>query len=165
MSSWFKRSSSAEPANAAAANGKPLLLIGFNEATQKWEVGQEALAALKAIPGPLCTISVCGRARQGKSFLLNAIIEDLRGEFGAEFAQRVAVTAATGIAATHIQGSTLNSALGCGERVAGPQSELWWQLGGSGMDFYPSKAPACPADKNEYPGLQPALFAQARHAR
>lgn len=65
-----------------------------------------------------------GDAGTGKSFLLNAIIEDLRDEFGADFGQRVAVTAATGIAATHIQGSTLNSALGCGER--GRRHE--WQL-------------------------------------
>jgi hypothetical protein len=75
-SSWFKRGSSApaEPSNAQAAQGKPLLLIGFNEATSSWEVGQEAMRVLQTIPGPLCTISVCGRARQGKSFLLNQIL-------------------------------------------------------------------------------------------
>jgi hypothetical protein len=37
-------------------------------------VGQEAMRVLQTIPGPLCTISVCGRARQGKSFLLNQIL-------------------------------------------------------------------------------------------
>jgi hypothetical protein len=79
MSSWFKRGSSAEPANAAAAQGQPLLLIGFNDRTNKWEVGQEALRALKGIAGPLCTISVCGRARQGKSFLLNQMLGKFTG--------------------------------------------------------------------------------------
>ncbi|KAL4451826.1 hypothetical protein ABPG75_007488 [Micractinium tetrahymenae] len=67
-----------------------------------------------------------GDAGTGKSFLLNAIIEDLRDEFGAEFGQRVAVTAATGIAATHIQGSTLNSALGCGApRTMNDFGRMW----------------------------------------
>jgi hypothetical protein len=79
MSSWFKRGGSAEPANAAAAQGQPLLLIGFNDSTQKWEVGQDALKALRSISGPLSTISVCGRARQGKSFLLNQMINRLTG--------------------------------------------------------------------------------------
>lgn len=79
MASWFKRGSSAEPANAAAAQGQPLLLIGFNDSTNKWEVGQEALRALKGIAGPLCTISVCGRARQGKSFLLNQMLGKFTG--------------------------------------------------------------------------------------
>jgi hypothetical protein len=81
--SWFRRGSSVDPsaaANAAAAaNGKPLLLIGFNEAIQKWEVGQEAVAALRAIPGPLASVSVCGRARQGKSFILNTVLGRLTG--------------------------------------------------------------------------------------
>ncbi|WIA08464.1 hypothetical protein OEZ85_007901 [Tetradesmus obliquus] len=77
-SSWFRRGSTssavAEPSNAQAAQGKPLVLIGFNEATSSWEVGQEAMRVLQTIPGPLCTVSVCGRARQGKSFLLNQIL-------------------------------------------------------------------------------------------
>jgi hypothetical protein len=80
--SWFRRSSSSEPGNtinAAAAQGQPLLLIGFNESTEQWEVGQDALRALKDISGPLCTISVCGRARQGKSFLLNQMIGKFTG--------------------------------------------------------------------------------------
>ena len=51
----------------------------------------------------------------GKSVLLNHIISELRERYGEDdFRASVAVTAATGIAATHISGVTLHSALGCG---------------------------------------------------
>ncbi|GAB4819356.1 hypothetical protein N2152v2_006402 [Parachlorella kessleri] len=50
----------------------------------------------------------------GKSFLLNHIITHLREQYGSDFPASVAVTAATGIAATHISGTTLHSTLGCG---------------------------------------------------
>lgn len=84
MASWFRKSGvgaggGAEPANAAAAAGKPLLLIGFNDATGAWELGAEAVAMLQGVRGPLCTLSVCGRARQGKSFLLNQMLGKLTG--------------------------------------------------------------------------------------
>jgi hypothetical protein len=60
--------------------GKPLLLIGFNEAARKWEVNPDAVALLARVPGPLCTLAVCGRARQGKSFLLNTLLGRLTGQ-------------------------------------------------------------------------------------
>lgn len=50
----------------------------------------------------------------GKSFLLNRIIQGLRWKHGTAFSSKVAVTAATGIAATHIGGVTLHSFAGCG---------------------------------------------------
>lgn len=49
--------------------GKPQLLIGFNEATKAWELNGDAAAALGGVAAPLVTVVVCGRARQGKSFL------------------------------------------------------------------------------------------------
>jgi ATP-dependent DNA helicase PIF1 len=56
-----------------------------------------------------------GGAGTGKTLLLSRIVEALRERFGAaDFADRVAVTATTGIAATHLSGTTLNSALGVG---------------------------------------------------
>jgi hypothetical protein len=33
----------------------------------------EAVAALQMVKGPLGVVSVCGRARQGKSFILNQV--------------------------------------------------------------------------------------------
>ena len=55
-----------------------------------------------------------GNAGSGKTFLLERIVADLKKRFPIpdEFRRRVAVTATTGIAATHIGGQTLNAALG-----------------------------------------------------
>ena len=81
---WFTGRASTPPSAAATAakvpQGKPLLLIGFNEAARQWEVNKEAADLLARIPGPLCTLAVCGRARQGKSFLLNTMLGRLSGQ-------------------------------------------------------------------------------------
>lgn len=57
-----------------------------------------------------------GSAGTGKSYTMERLIASLRELYGsdAEFKRRVAVTSPTGIAATHIQGQTLHSALGIG---------------------------------------------------
>ena len=82
MASWFgvrAKTPPVDPAAAQAANGRPLLLIGLNDQTKQWELGADAMSVLKNVRGPLCTISVCGRARQGKSFLLNQMLTTLTG--------------------------------------------------------------------------------------
>ncbi|KAL3131052.1 hypothetical protein ABBQ38_15563 [Trebouxia sp. C0009 RCD-2024] len=76
-----------------------------------------------------------GNAGTGKSFLLNRIIEFFRQDYGPDFNASVAVTAATGIAATHISGTTLHSQTGCGvpqtvedfDRMWKPQSRDRWR--------------------------------------
>eukprot|EP00195_Chlamydomonas_chlamydogama_P005406 CAMPEP_0202891832 /NCGR_PEP_ID=MMETSP1392-20130828/1784_1 /ASSEMBLY_ACC=CAM_ASM_000868 /TAXON_ID=225041 /ORGANISM="Chlamydomonas chlamydogama, Strain SAG 11-48b" /LENGTH=735 /DNA_ID=CAMNT_0049575693 /DNA_START=1492 /DNA_END=3696 /DNA_ORIENTATION=+ len=55
-----------------------------------------------------------GNAGTGKTYLLTRIIADLRQRYGSDFSKKVALCAPTGIAATHIQGTTLNAALGVG---------------------------------------------------
>lgn len=55
-----------------------------------------------------------GSAGTGKTFVTKSIIAALQARYGARFGELVAVTATTGIAATHIGGTTLNSALGIG---------------------------------------------------
>jgi ATP-dependent DNA helicase PIF1 len=57
-----------------------------------------------------------GNAGTGKSFLLERIVQALREKYGNKdaFRKRVAITATTGIAATHIGGQTLNATLGVG---------------------------------------------------
>ena len=60
------------------------------------------------------SIFFTGNAGTGKTFMLNCIIEELKRKHGRLFASKVALAAPTGIAATHIQGTTLNSALGIG---------------------------------------------------
>lgn len=67
-----------------------------------------------------------GPAGTGKSFLLTTIIQELRDKYGDMFPNKVAVTALTGIAATHINGITLHSALGLGIiRQPSDFSRLW----------------------------------------
>lgn len=55
-----------------------------------------------------------GSAGTGKTFLLNTILDALQEKYGTRFQEYVAATAMTGIAGTHIEGTTLNSALGIG---------------------------------------------------
>ncbi|KAG2446559.1 hypothetical protein HYH02_008546 [Chlamydomonas schloesseri] len=55
-----------------------------------------------------------GNAGTGKTFVLTRVVDDLRERYGVDFGAKVAVCASTGIAATHIGGTTLHSALGCG---------------------------------------------------
>lgn len=83
MSSWFGARGAGRGAGASeaepVAQGKPLLLIGFDEKANKWTVGQEAIAAIAGVRGPLAALAVCGRARQGKSFLLNQLLNKFTG--------------------------------------------------------------------------------------
>lgn len=60
---------------ADATKGEPLELIHCNSSTGKFEVGQESLAVLQALKGPVSVVAVCGRARQGKSFILNQLLQ------------------------------------------------------------------------------------------
>lgn len=55
-----------------------------------------------------------GSAGVGKSWLLAHIVKLLKRRHGADFGRKVAVTAATGIASTHINGTTLHSQSGVG---------------------------------------------------
>jgi len=53
---------------------RSLELVRYNADTGKFEVGTEALAALKASSGPIGVVAVAGRARQGKSYILNQLL-------------------------------------------------------------------------------------------
>lgn len=59
--------------------GQPLELVSYDSTKEKFEVGSEALAVLRATRGPVGVISVCGRARQGKSFILNQLLGQSSG--------------------------------------------------------------------------------------
>lgn len=70
---------------------------------------QEALDILKMG----CNVFLTGPPGSGKTFLLNKYIDYLRKQN-----RRVAVTASTGIAATHLQGTTIHSWSGLGIKEA-----------------------------------------------
>lgn len=64
---------SASPAApAAGALGRPLRLV-YCDDKGKFVMDPEAVAALQLVKGPVGVVSVCGRARQGKSFVLNQV--------------------------------------------------------------------------------------------
>ena len=54
--------------------GQPLELVRYDENRKCFEVGQDALRVLQNVKAPLGVVSVCGRARQGKSFILNQLL-------------------------------------------------------------------------------------------
>mmetsp|Transcript_15229 Transcript_15229/g.39199 ORF Transcript_15229/g.39199 Transcript_15229/m.39199 type:complete len:753 (+) Transcript_15229:129-2387(+) len=62
-----------------AGQAHPEELIRFNAATGKFEVGHDALATLSAHRGPVGVVAVCGRARQGKSYILNQLLGQSSG--------------------------------------------------------------------------------------
>ena len=78
------------------------------------ELNAEQTAVLDAVLDGR-SVFFTGNAGTGKTFLLKRIVEALRQKHGEDFGDVVAVTATTGIAATHIIGGiTLNAALGVG---------------------------------------------------
>ena len=46
----------------------------------KFKVDDNAVKTLRGLSGPVAVVAVCGRARQGKSFLLNKLVSKLKGE-------------------------------------------------------------------------------------
>ncbi|CAM0953897.1 unnamed protein product [Alopecurus aequalis] len=67
---------SAPPAGnggGAGGLGRPLRLV-YCDDKGKFVMDPEAVAALQLVKGPVGVVSVCGRARQGKSFVLNQLL-------------------------------------------------------------------------------------------
>lgn len=57
----------------AAGPGKPLRLV-YCDDRGKFHMDPEAVATLQLVKGPIGVVSVCGRARQGKSYILNQVL-------------------------------------------------------------------------------------------
>ena len=54
-------------------------LISFDQASKKFVIANDAIQILKRLHGPVAIVSVCGRARMGKSTLLNQLLGKLSG--------------------------------------------------------------------------------------
>ena len=63
------RSHSTNPSAAKA------LRLVYCDENGSFRMDAEAVASLQLVKGPLGVVSVCGRARQGKSFILNQVRE------------------------------------------------------------------------------------------
>lgn len=61
--------------NVAMGPARPLRLV-YTDEKGKFRMDPEAVAALQLVKGPVGAVSVCGRARQGKSFILNQVFSD-----------------------------------------------------------------------------------------
>ncbi|KIZ05610.1 Interferon-induced guanylate-binding protein 2 [Monoraphidium neglectum] len=59
--------------------GAAVELIRYNAETRRFEVGPLALDVLRATTTPVAVVAVCGRARQGKSFILNQLLSVTAG--------------------------------------------------------------------------------------
>ncbi|KAK3152840.1 hypothetical protein QOZ80_2BG0164220 [Eleusine coracana subsp. coracana] len=59
--------------DGAGGGGRPLRLVYCDE-RGRFRMDPEAVAALQLVKGPVGVVSVCGRARQGKSFILNQLL-------------------------------------------------------------------------------------------
>lgn len=58
--------------NIAAGPARPIRFVYCDE-KGKFQIDPEALAILQLVKEPVGIVSVCGRARQGKSFILNQV--------------------------------------------------------------------------------------------
>ncbi|EEC72987.1 hypothetical protein OsI_06894 [Oryza sativa Indica Group] len=74
-SPWTLSSSASSPRSpfAGGGGGRPLRLVYCDE-RGRFRMDPEAVAALQLVKGPVGVVSVCGRARQGKSFILNQLL-------------------------------------------------------------------------------------------
>uniref|UniRef100_A0A0A9G7N1 GB1/RHD3-type G domain-containing protein n=1 Tax=Arundo donax TaxID=35708 RepID=A0A0A9G7N1_ARUDO len=58
---------------AGGGGGRPLRLV-YCDDRGRFRMDPEAVSALQLVKGPVGVVSVCGRARQGKSFILNQLL-------------------------------------------------------------------------------------------
>lgn len=64
----------------ASGPPRPIRLVYCDE-NGKFKMDPEAVAVLQLLKEPVGVVSVCGRARQGKSFILNQVFSILCFEF------------------------------------------------------------------------------------
>ncbi|KAL4308570.1 hypothetical protein GQ457_01G041950 [Hibiscus cannabinus] len=71
--SFGHSASSSAPAPSVNGPARPVRLLYCDE-KGKFRMDPEAVAALQLVKEPIGVVSVCGRARQGKSFILNQLL-------------------------------------------------------------------------------------------
>jgi hypothetical protein len=59
----------------SSQQGVAIELVKYNTDTGKFEIGEDALTILRDTRTPISVVAVCGRARQGKSFILNQLLQ------------------------------------------------------------------------------------------
>ncbi|KAK4345063.1 hypothetical protein RND71_035239 [Anisodus tanguticus] len=72
-SPWPPQTSLPSSVNIAAGPARPIRFVYCDE-KGKFQIDLEALAILQLVKEPVGIVSVCGRARQGKSYILNQLL-------------------------------------------------------------------------------------------
>ncbi|XP_019440227.1 PREDICTED: guanylate-binding protein 7-like [Lupinus angustifolius] len=74
----YNASPSSSPATPSASPvtgpARPIRLVYYDDNERKFHMDPEAVATLQLVKEPIGVVSVCGRARQGKSFILNQLL-------------------------------------------------------------------------------------------
>lgn len=60
---------------------KAIPLISYSSSTRIFDINQEAIEFLKTLSGPIGVVSVAGRYRTGKSYLLNRVFLNRQSGF------------------------------------------------------------------------------------
>ncbi|KAL3522365.1 hypothetical protein ACH5RR_015199 [Cinchona calisaya] len=60
--------------NMTAGPARPIRFVYYDEKQKEFQMDPEAVAVLQLVKEPVGVVSVCGRARQGKSFILNQLL-------------------------------------------------------------------------------------------
>ena len=83
---------STSPASSSAVTGppRPIRLVYCDE-KGKFRMDPEAVATLQLVKEPIGVVSVCGRARQGKSFILNQVPFSFFVKLGFAFLELICV--------------------------------------------------------------------------
>lgn len=61
-----------QPSRQVTGPARPIRLVYYDE-KGKFRMDPEAVAVLQLVKEPIGVVSVCGRARQGKSYILNQV--------------------------------------------------------------------------------------------
>lgn len=61
--------------NMSAGPARPIRLV-YSDEKGRFHMDPEAVALLQLVKQPVGVVSVCGRARQGKSFILNQVFRE-----------------------------------------------------------------------------------------
>ena len=79
MFKWGRTTAGKAGGGTTPPPGVPLELITYDTQTGKFELGAEALAVLRKVKGSVGVVAVSGRARQGKSYILNQLLGQSSG--------------------------------------------------------------------------------------
>lgn len=77
----YPTTSPTSSSSAVTGPPRPIRLVYCDE-KGKFRMDPEAVATLQLVKEPIGVVSVCGRARQGKSFILNQVKSRVFGELG-----------------------------------------------------------------------------------